>query len=167
MLALMKKTQRAVISLVTATFAMLATAGAATSEVETPRRVAVLGQAEIDTIDPYSVFEFSVHAQGNGRSGEGVVWMTHHNDEQIAWMVARVDCVRADGPVAVVTAVVSDAQDFPPASVGEHIAVAVRDNSTQGTQDTMSFASREQVTKCRTSVAPDYPVTRGDFRVLN
>lgn len=160
----MRKPQRTLISAVTATFAMLATAGAATSEVETARSASVLGHAEIEIVDPYSVFEFSVHAQGDGRSGTGVVWMTHHNDEQIAWMVARVDCVRVNGPVAVVTAVVSDTQDFPVASPGEHIALAVRDN---GGQDAMSFASREQVTRCRTSVAPDYPVTRGDFRVLN
>lgn len=160
----MKKTRRTVISLVTATLAMLATAGAATAEVETARSATVLGRAEIDTHDPYTVFEFSVHAKGNGRSGEGVVWITHHNDDQIAWMVARVDCVRAEGSVAVVTAVVSDTQDFPPASPGEHIALAVRDN---GSQDTMSFASREQVRKCHTSEEPDYPITRGDFRFLN
>ncbi|WP_143101862.1 hypothetical protein [Amycolatopsis marina] len=143
--------------------AMLAMAGAASSEAETSRNVAVLGHAEIDTHDPYSVFGFTVHAQGNGRSGKGVVWMSHHNDEQIAWMVARVDCVRTKGKVAVVTAVVSDAQDFPPARPGESIALAVRDN---GSQDTLSFASREQATRCHTAQEPDHPITRGDFRIL-
>lgn len=159
----MNKTWRTVICMLTAVFAMLATAGAAASDAEATRSVAVLGKAEIDTHDPYSVFEFSLHARGDGRSGEGVMWMSHHNDELVGWMVARVDCVRSKGRLVVVTAVVSDAQDFAPAVPGDPIALTVRDN---GGQDTLSFASREQVTTCHMSREPEFPITRGDFRVL-
>ncbi|OLF17423.1 hypothetical protein BU204_11655 [Actinophytocola xanthii] len=147
----------------TAALAMLTTTGAATADVEAAPSVAVLGSAEKEIHDPYSVFEFSVHARGDGRSGEGVLWMSHHNDELVGWMVARVDCVRSVGSRAVVTAVVSDAQDFAPAAPGDSIALTVRDN---GGQDTLSVASREQVTTCHMSREQEFPVTRGDFRIL-
>jgi hypothetical protein len=159
----MNKTGRTVIGTLTAAIAMLATGGAVAADVEAAPHVAVLGSAEFETHDPYSVFEFSVHARGDGRSGEGVLWMSHHNDELVGWMVARVDCVRSVGPRAVVTAVVSDAQDFAPAVPGDRIALTVRDN---GDQDTLSFASREQVTTCHMSREREFPITSGDFRVL-
>ncbi|WP_158892114.1 hypothetical protein [Amycolatopsis anabasis] len=155
----MKKTAKTAICLA---IALLATAGAATAEAGAARGGSVLGNAEIDTHNPESVFEFSVHAQGDGRSGRGVVWMSHHNDERIGWMVARVDCVRVEGPVGVVTAVVSDAEDFAVASPGEPIALTVRDN---GTKDAISFTSPEQVKRCHGAREPGREITRGDFRV--
>ncbi|OLF13481.1 hypothetical protein BU204_27175 [Actinophytocola xanthii] len=151
------------IGTLTAALAMLGTTGAATATVQAAPHVAVLGSAKFDTHDPYSVFEFSVHARGDGRSGTGVLWMSHHNDESVGWMVARVDCVRPVGARAVVTAVVSDAQDFAPAAPGDRVALTVRDN---GVKDTLSVASREQVRTCHMSPEPEFPITRGDFRVL-
>lgn len=126
-----------------------------------PARGSVLGSAEIELSDPYSVFEFSVHAQGDGRSGQGVVWLAHHDDQHVAWMVARVDCVRVAGSVGVVTGVVSDAQDFAVAAPGDPIALTVRD----GAKDSVSFASGEDARKCGRSPAPAHEITRGDFRV--
>ncbi|QFU93761.1 hypothetical protein [Amycolatopsis sp. YIM 10] len=121
----------------------------------------VLGSAEIELTDPYSVFEFSVHARGDGRSGQGVVWLAHRDDQQIGWMVARVDCVRVTGSLGVVTGVVSDAQDFAVAAPGDPIALTVRDGAT----DSVSFASREEARKCGRSTAQPHEITRGDFRV--
>jgi hypothetical protein len=140
--------------------ALLSTAG--TAGAATTGTASVLGHAEIDTQDPASTFEFSVHAQGNGRSGQGVVWMSHHDDTRIGWMVARVDCVRVVGSLGIVTGVVSDAQNFAVASPGEPIALTVRDN---GTADTLSFASREQAQRCHRSPDQETQVSRGDFRV--
>ncbi|AXB47002.1 hypothetical protein A4R43_34925 [Amycolatopsis albispora] len=148
------------IGLLGATALLLATVG--TAAAAPARDVSVLGNAEVELQDPYSVFEFSVHAHGNGHSGQGVLWLAHRDDERIGWMVARIDCVRVAGSLGVVTGVVSDAQDFAVASPGEPIALTVRDD---GTKDGVSFASREEVTRCGKSPVPLHPITSGDFRV--
>lgn len=146
--------------LIGATAAILATA--APADGEATRRVSVLGHAEIDTHNPNSVFEFSIHATGRGRSSSGVVWVSHHDDTRIGWMVARVNCVRVIGKIGVVTAVVSDAQDFAIAAPGDPIALTVRDNSTG---DTISVASRHQVRECHMSRTPAHEIDRGDLSV--
>lgn len=159
----MTKTMQAAIGVIGAAAAVLALAApAAQADSESARHVSVLGHAEIDTHNPDSVFEISIHATGRGRSASGVVWMSHHNDARIGWMVARVDCVRVLGKVGVVTAVVSDAQDFAVAAPGDPIALTVRDNPTL---DSMRFASRHQAQQCRIPRTPEQEITRGDFRV--
>ncbi|MBN6036554.1 hypothetical protein [Amycolatopsis sp. 195334CR] len=150
--------KRALITLLGATALALSTVGTAAAATGG----SVLGGAEIELTDPYSVFEFSVHASGDGRAGQGVVWLAHRDDQRIGWMVARVDCVRVTGSLGVVTGVVSDAQDFAVAAPGDPIALTVRD----GAKDSISFASREEARKCGRSPAPAHEITRGDFRVL-
>lgn len=162
MLTFMNKTRKTLISLTGAAAVLVATAGAAPADVETGRTVSVLGTAAIDITTPESTFEISVHARGDGRSGAGVIWISHHNDEVIGWMVARVDCVRIDGGLGVVTAVVSDAEDFAVAGPGDQVALTVRDS---GTKDRASFASREQAAKCQKSRDQEFEITRGDFEV--
>lgn len=156
---------RALVNVMAAAGMILVTAGSAAADVETAQRASVLGTAEIHTHDPHSVFEFSVHAWGDGRSGTGAVWLSHHDDEQIGWLVARVDCVRVTGSLGVVTAVVSDAQDFSGAAPGDPIALAVRDHDTNGTRDSLRFAAREQAEKCHTPETTEHEISRGDFRV--
>lgn len=160
----MNNTCKTVTALVTAMASILATTSTATAEGETTRDVSVLGTAAIAIPVPASVFEISVHARGDNHSGTGVFWMSHHNDERIGWMVARVDCVRTEGRVGIVTAVVSDAQDFAVASPGDPIALTVRDN---GRHDIVSFASREQVTRCQMPRTDEIRITSGDLRVGN
>lgn len=121
----------------------------------------VVGSAEVDTDTvPVTTFDIRLHAHGDGRSGNGVIWLTHHDDTRIAWAVARVDCVRRQGATVVVTGVVGDAQDFAVAGPGDPVSVTVRD----GDPDLVGLASREQVTRCH-GPRPTSPVTRGDFRL--
>lgn len=126
-----------------------------------PPTVSVVGSAEIDTVDVPSTFDFRVQARGDGRSGSGVIILTHHNETMISWAVARVDCVRRYGrSVVVVTGVVGDAQDFAAAGPGDPISLSVRD----GSPDLIGFGSGDGVRPCRGPL-PDRPVDRGDFRV--
>ncbi|WP_156050764.1 hypothetical protein [Allokutzneria albata] len=149
----MRKTTRAFPGMATALITMLTVAMPATAG----NTASVVGRAEIDTHDPVSTFEFTVHA----RAGRGVVWIAHHDDEQIGWLVARVDCVRVTGGIGVVTAIVSDAQDFSGATPGDPISLTVRDDRAG---DRLGFASREQVRRCH-GLEPTHGITRGDLRV--
>lgn len=127
-----------------------------------PRPVSVVGVAEVDTDTvPVTTFDIQVHARGDGRSGEGVIWLTHRDDTRIAWAVARVDCVRRQGGTVMVTGVVGDAEDFAIAAPGDRISVSVRD----GDPDLIGVGSREQVTHCHGPL-PTATVTRGDFRIV-
>lgn len=137
-----------------ALLAFTPTAEAATSTVS------VIGEAEIAIPEPASTFDFRVHASGDGHSGTGVIWLSHHNDTRIGWAVARVDCVRRHGQVAILTGVVGDAQDFAVAGPGDPISLTIRD----GAPDMLGFASREQVTRCQ-GPKPGQPITTGDFRI--
>ncbi|GAB3479297.1 hypothetical protein GCM10027521_14240 [Amycolatopsis cihanbeyliensis] len=154
--------RKAAIGMSVAAIAMLGTAAAATAGAEVSRNVSVLGRAEIDTHDPASVFDISVHAWGNGHSGKGVIWMSHHYAEQVGWLVARVDCVRSEGPLGIVTAVVADAQDFAGITPRDPINLTVRDN---GTKDSLAFASGEQVKRCHRSRTREHEIARGDFQM--
>lgn len=122
------------------------------------RSVSVVGYAAIDIPEPASTFDFRVHARGNGRSGEGVVWLSHHDDTRIAWAVARVDCVRRIGRVVIITGVVGDAQDFAAAEPGDAISLSVRD----GGPDQIGFVSGDEVTRCH-GLVPERAIDRGDF----
>ena len=124
-------------------------AQAASPQPSGGRPLSVIGAAEIDTVEPPSTFDFRVQAGGDGRSGSGVIFLTHHNDNQISWAVARVDCVRRYGRDVVVTGVVGDTQDFAVADPGDRVSVAVRD----GSPDSLGFGSRDQVTSLSGSAA--------------
>jgi hypothetical protein len=135
-------------------------AQAAPDQASSGRPVSVIGAAEIDTVEPPATFDFRVQASGDGRTGSGVIFLTHHDDARISWAVARVDCVRRSGRDVVVTGVVGDAQDFAVAGPGDRVSVSVRD----GSPDRLGFGSRDQVTRCRGPL-PDRAVDRGDFRI--
>ncbi len=155
----MTKTRKILVSLSVAAITLSGTAAAAAH----PRSSSITGRAELDTRDPLTTFEFTIHAEGNGRTGEGVVWMAHHVSGEIGWLVARVDCVRVDGATATVTGVVTDAGDFTGAGPGDPISLTVRDN---GTKDVIAFGSREQVQrKCQAAAGRSAEITRGDFRL--
>lgn len=121
--------------------------------------VSVVGTGYVDLTDPPTTFEFQVHAHGDGRTGRGVLWLTHSNDDLISWAVARVDCVRRHGRAVVVTGRVDDAQDFA-VGPGDPISVSVRD----GDPDLIGFGSGNQVRPCL-GPPPNQAVSRGDFTV--
>ncbi|MEV6909945.1 hypothetical protein [Amycolatopsis sp. NPDC051071] len=157
----MNKTRKVLVTLSMAAVTLLG-AGAA-ADAAPGRTVSMTGRAELDTQDPLTTFEFMVHAKGNGRTGDGVVWMAHHVGDQLAWLVARVDCVRVEGNVGTVTATVTDAEAFTGAVPGDPISLTVRDN---GTKDVIAFGSREQVErKCQAAAGQALEITRGDFRL--
>ncbi|MFC0105126.1 hypothetical protein [Kibdelosporangium aridum] len=115
----------------------------------------VVGYAQIDTAtEPVTVFEFAVDA----RDDRGVVWIAHRGDTQMGWLVARVDCVRTDDQVGVVTGVVSAPHDVP-AVRGDRIAVTVRDSVI----DRISVGP--STGRCHAGPAQELAVSRGDFRV--
>lgn len=143
-----------------AAFLMLTPTAAAGSPAS-PRQVSVLGWSAIDIAEPMSTFDFRVHARGDGRTGSGVVWLSHHDDSRIGWAVARVECVRKFGPIVVVTGVVGDAQDFV-VGPGAQISLSVRD----GAPDMIGFGSGDPVKRCG-GPRPEQVISRGDFTIAN
>lgn len=153
--------RRTSVALAATTIALLATTVTTTTATAAPTPVSVLGTARIDTGNPATgVFDVFVHGHGDGRSGTGVVWMSHHNDELVGWMVVRVDCVRKAGRVGIVTGVVSDAQDFL-AGPGDRISLTVDDRRPR---DRIGFAAQGEAQRCRGPRA-DGEITGGDLRV--
>lgn len=140
-----------------ALIAAAAVFAACTVEAQASQADSVVGQAEIDQVNPVSVFEFSVHA----RADQGVIWMAHRNDTQIGWMVARVECVRVSGRVGVVTGVVVAAQDFV-VGPGDPVGLTVRDD---GTRDQLGFPSPEQIKRCQPGQLT-HEISRGDFKIF-
>ena len=124
------------------------------------RPVSVIGAAELDTAEPPTTFDFRVQATGDGRTGHGLIFLTHHDQTRISWAVARVDCVRRYGRAVVVTGVVGDAQDYAVAGPGDRVSLSVRD----GAPDLIGFGFRDQVRRCRGPL-PDRQVDRGAFRI--
>lgn len=159
----MNKTKKALLGLSMAAVALLGTGTAASAETGAKRAVSLTGHGELDTQNPLTTFEFTVHARGNGHTGEGVLWMAHHVGGGMSWLVARVDCVRVDGAVGTVTGVAVDAEAFSGVEAGDPISFTVRDN---GTKDLVAFGSRDQVhRKCQAAAGQATEITRGDFRV--
>ncbi|RJQ79464.1 hypothetical protein D5S17_10675 [Pseudonocardiaceae bacterium YIM PH 21723] len=121
-----------------------------------------MGQAELDIHDPDSVFRYAVRARGDGRTGDGVLWISHHHGAQFSWLVAAVTCVRGTGSTAAVTAKVIDSRDMPIAAPGVPIAFTVRDN---GTKDRISVTFGQSVHRCDTATGDEAEISRGDFQV--
>ncbi|WP_409497202.1 hypothetical protein [Amycolatopsis sp. cmx-11-12] len=157
----MNKMKKALAGVSVAVVALVGTGAAAVAE--SARTVSMTGRAELDTQNPLTTFEFTVHAKGNGRTGEGVLWMAHHVHGGLSWLVARVDCVRVEGAVGTLTGVVTDAEAFTGAVAGDPVSLTVRDN---GTKDLVAFGSREQVTRrCAPAAGQAMEITRGDFQL--
>lgn len=118
----------------------------------------MIGTAEVHTQNPVTTFDFRIQATGDGRTGTGVIFLTHHDDHQISWAVARVDCVRRHGRTVAVTGVVGDAQSFAAVGPGDRVGLTVRD----GRPDLIGVAFQDGASRC-SGPAPDRPVDEGDF----
>ncbi|GAB3765602.1 hypothetical protein [Microlunatus parietis] len=141
--------------LITAAVLAALTPGAAAA---VPPETTVIGTAEIRIEQPASTFDFRVQATGDGRSGTGVIFLTHHDDREISWAVARVDCVRWHGRTVTVTGVVGDAENYAVARPGDRVSLSIRD----GRPDLIGAAFQDEAHRCRGPV-PNQPVDEGDF----